>query len=488
MSLYIFSNIPDLVFTYIRAFMDNVLLFPVFGVPFIVGFLAISAFMCTILTGFINIRMFKRAVLILFSKDGSSGESGQIAHLQAFITALSGTVGLGTIAGVAFAVSLGGPGAIGWMIIAGFFGMSLKFLEVSLAFKNRVVLSKKIPPIGGPFSYMKNGLTKIGFPKLGVFTSKLYSVLLLFSGLFGSIAFQSNQIISIVGSSSKFIHDHPYIPVSVITILLIFITTGGLKRVAKASSSLVPLMAIVYLSGCMVIIVKHIDNLMPSINLIISEMFNPNSIYGGAMGAMVAGLRRAVFANEAGMGTAAIAHSATDEKEPIKVGLVAMLEPCFDTMIVCVISGLTIIVSGAYKMGHIGIMMSRDAFLSVADWFVVFLQFSAPLFAFTTIVTFSYYCEIAWSSLFSTMNIIPVRVLVLLSVIASGFAADITQIALIGDTFFMLSATLNILALIFMHREVISDLNLYLQKSKNNLFSSDLCCSTEPDSMESETH
>lgn len=455
----------DAVFTEINDLINTVLFFKVFKIPFAVLMLSIGAIFFTLRFKFVNIRLFKHAFAILLGKYEKDHHEGNISHLQAFASALSSTVGLGTIAGVAIAISLGGPGAVPWMMITGFFGMSLKFAEVTLAFKYRTKNYDQL--FSGPFKYMRYGLEEIGFKKIGVALAAIYACLLILSGPLGSASFQTNQMVAVILGHFDFVDNNIWLFSLIITILLGLVIIGGIERIAKVASSLVPVMSIIYICSCIVIIIFNIENLGNAFSLMFHGMIDPKSVGGGAIGAFVVGVRRAIFASEVGMGSAAITHSSTRDEEPIRTGFVAMVEPCFDTMLICCLTGLIIVITGAYQYADDGILMTRKAFETVSWWFPILLTVAAPLFAFSSVIVFIYCCEMSWLYLFNAKSLIIYRIIVLVTAFFSGISKNVMNIASIGDALFVCSAVINIVALCLLSNKLSYEVKLYLSKLKN---------------------
>ncbi len=248
----------DAILSGINNFMNEVLFFKVCYVPFIILLVAFGYVFLTLRFKFLNIRMFKHAFTILCGKYDTDHHDGHITHFQAFVTALSSTVGLGTVAGVAIAISMGGPGAIPWMMITGFFGMSAKFAEVTLAFRHRTEGQEQL--FSGPFQYIRNGLEEFGFKKLGIVLAAVYAVFFVLSGLGGSVAFQTNQMVSILSGYSNWVDSHPWFLSSIISALLALVIIGGIRRIARVSSALVPVMSLIYIFSCITIITFNIHN------------------------------------------------------------------------------------------------------------------------------------------------------------------------------------------------------------------------------------
>lgn len=460
----------DAVLDRIDHFMNEVLFFKIFYIPFILLLLSFGYVFLTLRFKFLNIRMFKHAFAILFGKYDTDHHNGHITHFQAFITALSSTVGLGTVAGVAIAVSMGGPGAVPWMMITGFFGMSAKFAEVTLAFRHRTEDQEQL--FSGPFQYIRNGLEEFGFKKLGIFLAATYAVFFVLSGLGGSVAFQTNQMVSILSGYSDWIDGHPWFLSSIISALLGLVIIGGIKRIARVSSALVPIMSLIYICSCFVIIGFNIHNLGHAFKILFSSMIDFNAVGGGVVGAFVAGINRAIFASEAGVGSAAITHATTKDKEPVRTGLVAMIEPCFDTMLICCLTGITIVITGAYQAsigeGIQGILITQKAFETVSPWFPILLTVAAPLFAFSSVISFVYCCEMGWLYLFGAKSVVIYRIAVVIVAFFSGLSKDIITISNIGGTLFSCLALINMTALILFSNQINDEVKCYLKRLKNN--------------------
>lgn len=441
--------------------LDYVLFIEIFHLPLIILILVSSAMFYTIKFRFVNIMLFKHAMLILTGKCKNDGKTGEINHFQAFSTAVAGTMGLGTIAGVAVAISIGGPGAMVWMMIAGFLGMSSKFIEVTLGLEYRVK-GKGCNIFGGPFQYIKIGLGELGLVKTGKILALIYAVLLILASLIASIPFQAHEMISVIKGYYGWIDGNVWGFGMILSLFLAVVLFGGVKRVAFISSTIVPVMAFIYIFSCIVIIIVNFQHIHAAFYAIIDGMFCNSSVAGGALGALIAGFRRAVFANEAGIGTSPIAHSATKEDKAIKAGLVAMLEPCVDTMLICLLTGLVITITGVYHEEGVGILITRNAFATVSSWFPIFLSISVPFFAFSTMIAFSYYCEAGWLYLFKNKkSILLCRVLIVIVVFFSTISDDLMSLAKLGDMLFMCLAIPNLIAMYLLRDKVVSLLKKY---------------------------
>jgi AGCS family alanine or glycine:cation symporter len=338
---------------------------------------------------------------------------GEVSHFQALATAVSGTVGLGNIAGVTIAISLGGPGATFWMIVSGLLGMTLKFVECTLGVQYRD-LDKNGIVFGGPMYYLSKGLKEKGYTNLGKFLAAFFAVLCIGGSFGGGNAAQSNQateqiksMLNLTGGSSGFI-------VGLIIAALVGITIiGGIKRIATVTEKIVPFMAIIYITACLIVLGSNADHIGTAIGQIFTEAFHPQAGLGGLIGVLVIGFRRAAFSNEAGAGSASIAHSAVRTKYSASEGLVALLEPFIDTVVICTMTALVIIifnVNGAFEYGTQavtinglelqGATLTSYAFEQTISWFPKVLTLAIFLFAISTMISWSYYGMQAWMYLF----------------------------------------------------------------------------------------
>ena len=352
----------------------------------------------TFYLGFINVRGFRHALQFVQGRYTDPLQPGEVTPFQALATALSGTVGIGNIAGVAVAIPLGGPGATLWLIIAGLLGMSTKFAECTLAVKFRRTHSDGSVS-GGPMYYLQHGLAQRNLPALGRALGIFYAASMVVGYLGIGNMFQSNQaaaiLIDVTGGSGSFFHDRAWILGLVMAVFVALVIVGGIKSIARTTSKLVPLMAVLYVLSALVILALNFERLPTAIVQIWRGAFSPDGIGGGLIGVMILGFRRAVFSNEAGLGSAAIAHSAVRTDEPVTEGFVALLEPFIDTVVICTITALVIVTTvydpALASSGVSGIEMTTRAFASTLSWSPVPLSIAAVLFALSTMISWSYY-------------------------------------------------------------------------------------------------
>ena len=376
------------------------LFYPIFGVPLLVGWLIVGGLFFTLYLGFVNVRLFRHAFKAISGKYNDPNDPGEVTHFQAFSSAVSATVGIGNIAGVAIAISIGGPGASVWMFIVGFFAMSCKFSEVTLGLKYREI-DERGHISGGAFHYLEKGLAELGKVKLGKILAVCFAVLCIGGAAGGGNMFQSNQAVKGL-EAFGLTPDMRWIPSLALSLLVGAVLIGGIKRIALVAEKIVPIMGITYVAGCLVVLGSNIGMLGDALGLMIRAAFTGEAAAGGLIGVIVTGMQRAAFSNESGLGSAPIAHSAAKTREPVREGAVALLEPFADTMVVCMLTGLAITVTGVYTEadGVEGIAMTSRAFATVADWFPKIVSASAILFAYSTMLSWSYYGERSWHYLF----------------------------------------------------------------------------------------
>lgn len=336
-------------------------------------------------------------------------QEGEISHFQALTAALSATVGLGNIAGVAIAVSIGGAGATFWMIIAGFLGMASKFVECTLGVKYRDV-DKDGTVFGGPMYYLSKGLKEKGLGGLGKVLAVVFAIMCIGGSFGGGNMFQVNQAAQLfeymTGGEESFIYGYRWVFGLVMAILVGIVIIGGIKSIAKVTDKIVPFMVAIYVLAAIFVLVAKYDMIGDAIGQIFSGAFSPQGIAGGVVGVLIQGFKRAAFSNEAGIGSASIAHSAVKTKHPASEGLVALLEPFIDTVLVCTMTALVLIITGNVSAENASlndaqaILLTSEAFESVISWFPYVLTLAVILFAFSSMISWSYYGYQAWTYLF----------------------------------------------------------------------------------------
>ncbi|MEM9701935.1 MAG: alanine/glycine:cation symporter family protein, partial [Planctomycetota bacterium] len=445
------------------------------GLAAVVVLLVSAAIFFTVYTGFINLRAFKHAVEVTAGKYDTPSDEGEVSHFQALAAALSATVGLGNIAGVAIAVGQGGPGAVFWMILAGLLGMSSKFMECTLGQKYRKVRPDgKI--MGGAMYYLSDGLTKLGLKPLGVGLAGLFAVLCVGGSMMGGNAFQVNQSLGAVGTQFPQLLEPNtrWIYGLAMTVAVGAVILGGIQRIAATAGKIVPLMCGVYVAACLFILGKNIAEVPAAFMQIVTEAFSPNAIYGGFIGVLILGFKRAAFSNEAGVGSAAIAHSAAKTEYPVQEGNVAMLEQFNETVVVCTKNALVIVITGAnsnydyedYVANNNGAALTSEAMGEEISWFPTVLSAAAILFAFSTMISWSYYGERSWCYLFGDGASLAYRIIFLIFVFL-GSIISATNVLELGDLMILGMAIPNIIGVVFLAPGVKRDLNAYWAKLKS---------------------
>jgi AGCS family alanine or glycine:cation symporter len=484
-----------------------------FNIPIILYLLILGATFFTIVFGFINIRRFPLALQVVRGKyddiemaddpdhhephvdkaelnivDGDIPDTikdeshhGEVNHFQALATAVSGTVGLGNIAGVAIAIGIGGPGATLWMIIAGLLGMSSKFVECTLGVKYRDI-DKDGTVHGGPMYYLSRGFADIKLGPLGKVLAVIFAVFCVGGSFGGGNAFQANQATSQIttmfglgasGSARTIIG-------IIMAILVAVVIIGGIKRIAKVTEKLVPLMAIIYIIASLIIILAHFTEIPAAISMIISGAFTPEAGVGGIAGVIIQGFRRAAFSNEAGAGSAAIAHSAVRTKYPASEGLVALLEPFIDTVVICSMTAIVIVLFNMqgdfFQYGGIngnvmiageavnGVDLTARAYNDVLPGFNAVLTVAIVLFAFSTMISWSYYGLQSWKYLFGRSKAADLSFKVLFCIfVVIGAAASLGSVLAFSDAMILAMVFPNMIGLFFLFPKVREELVRYLK-------------------------
>ncbi len=446
--------------------------FPVAGVqiPFVLVWLIVAATFFTFYFKFVNIRCFKHGFQLVRGDYHDPKAAGEVTHFQALATALSGTVGLGNIAGVAVAVSLGGPGATFWMILAGFLGMSSKFTECTLGVKYRDELPDGTVS-GGPMYYLTKGLAEkgAGFAKFGKLLAVLFAIFCVGGSFGGGNMFQANQsfaqLVNVTGGDASWLADKGWLFGLVVAILVGLVIMGGIKGIARVTSKIVPFMAIIYVTAGLVIILMNFHQIPSAIVAIFNGAFTAEGVAGGVIGVLFQGFKRAAFSNEAGVGSAAIAHSAVQTNRPVTEGFVALYEPFVDTVVVCTITALVIIITGTWDPSvdpSAGVQLTSRAFQSAFPWFPWVLSIAVLLFAFSTMISWSYYGLKSFTFLFGESKITDTtyKVLFLVFVIL-GSSMHLGSVIDFSDAMIFAMAFPNLLGCYFLLPVVKKELNEY---------------------------
>lgn len=457
-----FIGILDSVFSRLVDILNEILFFEIAGFPLIVLWLICGSIFFTLRMGFINVRGLKHAIDIVRGKYDDPNDDGEVSHFQALATALSGTVGLGNIAGVAIAVQVGGPGAVLWMTLGGFFGMSSKFTECTLSQKYRRVKTDG-SVAGGPMYYIARPLADKGLRPVGKGLAGLFAFLCIGASFGGGNMFQANQSYAAISNVIPGIPN--WIFGIVVAALVGVVIIGGLSRIASITGKLVPLMAVVYILACLWIILTNFTGIPGAIATIFTGAFSPQAVGGGFLGVLIQGIRRSAFSNEAGVGSAAIAHSAARTDEPLREGLVALLEPLIDTIVICNMTALAIIITGTYQDTSIGdgVLLTSNSFATVVDWFPSVLAIAVVLFAFSTMISWSYYGEKAWEYLFGGSTILVYKGLFVFCVFV-GSVVNLGAVLDFSDMMLLAMSIPNLIGCYLLSGVVASELKEYMNR------------------------
>jgi alanine or glycine:cation symporter, AGCS family len=506
-----------------------------FEMPLVVLWLVVGAVVFTLYMGFVNIRGLKHAYQLIRGDYDKPEDEGEVSHFQALVTALSGTVGLGNIAGVAVAITIGGAGATFWMIAAGFLGMSSKFVECTLGVKYRK-MNDLGEVSGGPMYYLSEGLKRKGFSKLGKVLAVIFAVLCVGGSFGGGNMFQANQSFAQLANVFPTFKDSGFIYGLVLAVLVAIVIIGGIKKIASVTDKIVPFMVTIYVLTSLLIITINISEIGEAFTEIFRGAFTSDGIKGGVIGVLIVGFQRAAFSNEAGVGSAAIAHSAVKTDEPVSEGLVALFEPFIDTILVCTMTALVLIftgfsnpkdqdyidslskrydISAAYidsesetieafksslysestpervvllnavkgveihdlnqsKSEYVlkdkleGAKLTSEAFSVVFPWFRYILLFAIILFAFSTMISWSYYGMKAWTYLFgNTKTMENTYKFIFLIFVVIGSSSSLGAVIDFSDMMILGMAFPNILGLYFLSSEVRKDLKDYFRRLKS---------------------
>jgi AGCS family alanine or glycine:cation symporter len=472
----------------ITTAIESVIFFSIsFGdttIPFVLIWLVAGAIFFTVYNNFVNITAFRHALDVVRGKFDNSKDKGEVSHFQALTAALSGTVGVGNIAGVALAVSLGGPGATFWMIIAGLFGMSAKFVECTLGLKYR----RENPDgtvSGGPMYYLRYGLANKNLTGLGKVLAVVFAVACIGGSFGGGNMVQVNQatqqLIAVTGGTESFLYGQGWIFGVVIAVLVAFIIIGGIKSIAKVTDKIVPFMIGLYIIASLVILFANFSELPSAFGRIFKGAFQADAMYGGLVGVLMMGFKRAAFSNEAGIGSASIAHSAAKTNEPVSEGVVSLLEPFIDTVIICTMTALVIVVSDYGSIGAVaafesangagtnaGIALTSSAFEQTISWFPIVLSVAVILFALSTMISWSYYGLKAWTYLFGEGRVSNVSYKAIFCfMVVVGSAISASSVFNFGDAMIFAMCFPNILGLLILAPEVKRDLRDYMRRVKS---------------------
>ncbi|MFT5049603.1 MAG: AGCS family alanine or glycine:cation symporter [Chlamydiales bacterium] len=442
--------------------------------PLLVIWLVIGAVFFTLRMGFVQVRSFWHAIMVTAGKYDNPDDKGEVTHFQALTTALSATVGLGNIAGVAIAISIGGPGATLWMVIAGLLGMASKFTECSLGQMYRQVRPDG-SVMGGAMYYLSHGLKEKGMGPLGYGLAVLFALLCMGGSLAGGNSFQVSQSLGALEQTFPAIANMRWVYGLVMTIAAGFVIIGGVKRIAATAEKIVPFMCGLYVAACLWILFINMGAIPAAIQTILSGAFNADAGIGGMVGVLVVGFQRAAFSNEAGIGSAAIAHSTAKTEYPVQEGIVALLEPFIDTVVVCTMTALVIVITGAYnnpgaeyealRAANNGAALTAKAMGDAVSWFPYLLSVAVVMFAFSTMISWSYYGERCWVWLFGDRSSIIYKI-IFLAFVFLGSVISATAVLEFGDLMILGMALPNILGLFLLSGKVKQAYGDYREKLK----------------------
>ena len=442
--------------------------------PFLVMILVLGAIFFTFWYRWISIRGFKHAVDVVRGKFDNPDDEGEISHFRALTSALSATVGLGNIAGVAVAIVLGGPGAILWMMVAATLGMCAKFSSCTLAQMYRQVNADGSIS-GGPMYYLDVGLRAKGgaFAVLGKVLGVVYAFMVMGGALGGGNMFQANQTTEALVTSFPALAGMELGIGIVMAVLVGLVILGGIKRIGAATSRIVPAMVTLYVLAAVVVILANISEVPAALGLIISKAFGGNAFFGGMAGVLVTGVQRAAFSNEAGLGSAAIAHAAAKTDEPVREGMVAMMGPFIDTIVVCLMTGLVVVITGTWNNPEVvnadnlqGVAVTAAAFSTVLSFFPTILTICVALFAYSTMISWCYYGERGWIYLLDHFNgaglktVTVFRVIFVLFVVV-GAVNKLGDVLDFSDIMILSMAFPNIVGSVILAPKVLDKLNDY---------------------------
>ncbi len=440
--------------------------------PWVLAWLGIAAIVLTFYFKFINFRSWKLAFNTVRGKYSKETDPGEITHFQALSAAVSGTVGLGNIAGVATAISIGGPGATFWMVIMGFLGMASKFCECTLGVKYRSIENGKV--YGGPMQYLTKGFSEIGLKPFGVILAVFFSLMCIGGSFGGGNMYQANQacqqLIGVTGGEGSFFADSRWAFGLILAIAVGLVIIGGIKSIATTTAALVPFMCGIYMLAGFIVIFSNLGQVGEAFFLIFQGAFAPTAVGGGIVGVLIQGIKRAAFSNEAGIGSAPIAHSAAKTSHPASEGIVALLEPFLDTVLVCTTTALVIIMSGTYADSSLsGVGVTSAAFEQTISWFPYILAVAVILFAFSTMVSWSYYGLQAWAHLFGKSKVAEVIYKFIFCVfIVVGSAASLKSVNNFSDGMIFAMSIPNVIAMYLLMPKVREEYRRFVEHTKNS--------------------
>ncbi len=443
------------------------------GVPLIVVVLVLGGVYYSFFFKWLSLRGLRHSIDVIRGRYDNPDDPGEISHFQALTSALSATIGLGNIAGVAIAVGLGGPGAVFWMMLTALFGMSSKLASCTLA-----IMYRQVHPdghiSGGPMYYLEHGLSSKGLRPLGRTLAVLFALLTIGGSLGGGNMFQANQTLEILSTVHPGFKTYSWLMGVLFSAFVAIVIIGGIRRIGSVTSRIVPVMCVLYVLTSLLIILSRIGEVPALIVTIFSEAFSPQALYGGLVGVLVTGVKRAAFSNEAGLGSAAFAHSAARTDEAAREGIVAMIGPFIDTIIICLMTALVCMITGVYThpefLGHgefiVGAKMTAAAFESFIPGSRYVLAVAVMMFAYSTMISWSYYGERAWEYLFGERSILIYRIIFVCFVFIGSVTA-LKNVLGFSDMMILGMAFPNIIGGVILSPQIKAALNEYWDRYKS---------------------
>ena len=439
-------------------------------VPILIFVMIGTSIFCTFYLRCVSIWGFKHSLFQIFKKN-NDGHEGEVSTFGALATALSGTIGIGNMAGVAIAISIGGPGAMFWMAMGALFGMVLKFCEVTLSLKYRI-FNPDGSVSGGPMYYIERGFARKGNHRLGKTLAYIFALACIPGTLGGGCMLQTNQaaeqFVVITGGASSFFNDNSWIFGLAVAIVVGLVIMGGIKSIAKVTSKVVPLMCLIYIISSLIVILIYFKGIPHAAYTIVHEAFFPKAVTGGIIGSIIIGLRRSIQSNEAGVGSSPIAYAAVKTNEPVSQGFVSMIEPFFDTVIICSMTAFVIVLTGEYQnytAGISGIELTSAAFQNVFPFFPYVLAVVIILFALSTILSWAYYGQKAWTFLVGEgKKRIKFYQIVFCLFIVIGSCMNIKSVIDFTDATYLVMAAPNLIAILILIKDIKSELKEYCKK------------------------
>lgn len=457
------DSVIEAVFAPLSAVLSSIIFveLPIFGgVPVVVLWLMLAAVFFTVWLRFQPITGLKHSIAVIRGRYARKTDPGEISSFQALATELSATVGLGNIAGVAIAIVAGGPGAAVWIALFGFFAMSVKMAEAALGSKYRRVLPDG-STLGGPMYVLRDGFAEIGWKRFGVVLAGIYAVCALIGMLGGGNLFQANQVTMIVSSAfgeDSVIGQNNWMIGAALAVIVAIVVLGGVTSIARWTSFITPFMAIAYILSVLLIIVMNIGQLPSAVAEIFTGAVSPQGVTGGAIGVAVIGIQRALFSNAAGVGTASMSFSASKTKDPATEGYTAMWGPFVDSVVVCMLTAVAIVITGVHRHGSPdsdGVVLTAEAFGTVTAWFPYVLTAVVFLFGLSTMLSYSFFCEMLATYIFGPSKGVRItfRIIYVLSVVVGAAISMDSMVGFADATTFLVTLP-NLLGLYVLARVV----------------------------------